>query len=55
MEWLPVVSVEVVKMATSLLLSVPVPMFVPPSLNVTVPVGVPDPVWGLNLAVKVTA
>ena len=38
----PTVSVEVVKVATALLLSVPVPSVVVPSWKVTVPVGVPE-------------
>ena len=40
-EWLPAASVEMVKVATPLASSVPVPSVVVPSLNVTVPVGVP--------------
>ena len=39
----PTDSVEVLKVATPLLLSVPVPRVVEPSLKVTVPVGVPEP------------
>ena len=42
-------------MATPLLLSVPVPRVVEPSLKVTVPVGVPAPARsGVTVAVKVT-
>src|SRR6266481_9061860 len=36
-------------------LSVPVPSAVAPSLNVTVPVGMPEPEAGFTVAVKVTA
>ena len=43
-----------VSVATPLALSVPVPRVVEPSLNVTVPVGVPVPLVGLTVAVKVT-
>jgi hypothetical protein len=42
-EWGPRASVEVVKVACRDEFSVPVPMIVLPSLNVTVPVGVPPP------------
>ena len=40
-ECVPTVSVEVEKVATALLFSVPVPSVVVPSTKVTVPVGVP--------------
>ena len=54
MVWLPTVSAEVVNVAT-LPLSVPVPTGLPPSRNVTVPVGVPAPgATGETVAVKVT-
>ena len=33
--------------------SVPVPMLTPPSRNVTVPLGTPDPATGLTVAVSV--
>src|SRR5579859_6731943 len=49
MVWLPKVNVEIEKAATPPL-SAPLPMFVPPSKNVTVPVAVP----GVTVAVKVT-
>jgi len=54
MECAPTVSVEVVKVATAVLLSVPVPRVVAPSRKVTVPVGMPD-VMEVIVAVKVTA
>jgi hypothetical protein len=41
-EWLPTVSVDVVKVATALLFKDPVPSEVVPSKKVTVPVGVPE-------------
>jgi hypothetical protein len=50
----PAESVEVVKVALPVAPSVPVPRFVPPSLNVTVPVGVPVPLVCATVAVKVT-
>jgi hypothetical protein len=50
----PAESVEVAKVALPLVSSVPVPRFVPPSLNVTVPLGVPVPLVGPTVAVKVT-
>src|SRR5882762_6174402 len=50
----PPESVEVAKVALPLVSSVPVPRFVPPSLNVTVPVGVPVPLVCATVAVKVT-
>ena len=51
----PAPSEEVVKVACLEALSVPVPSVVAPSLKVTVPVGVPDPLVGVTVAVKVTA
>lgn len=54
MVWLPTVNAEVVNVATPPL-SVPVPMGLPPSRKVTVPVGVPAPgATGETVAVKVT-
>jgi hypothetical protein len=53
MESMPTGNVEVVKVATLLLLSVPVPSTVVPDLKVTIPVGVA--VLELIVAVKVTA
>lgn len=41
-ECVPTVSVDVVKVVTALLFSVPVPSVVVPSMKVTVPVGVPE-------------
>ena len=52
-EWLPTANAEVVNVAFPRL-SLPVPSTVAPSLNVTVPVGVPE-VAGFTVAVKVTA
>ena len=49
---MPTASVDVVKVATALLFSVPVPSVVVPSRKVTVPVGVP--VLAANVAVNVT-
>jgi len=49
--WDPVVNADVINVAV-LPLSVPVPIFVAPSKNVTVPVGVPEAVD--TVAVKVT-
>ena len=49
----PTLKVEVEKVATALALSVPVPSVVDPSLNVTVPVGVPELVE-VTVAVNVT-
>ena len=46
-------SEDVVKVACPPL-SVPVPSVVAPSLKVTVPVGVPPPLVGVTVAVKVT-
>jgi hypothetical protein len=42
-EWVPTLSADVLKVATPLALSVPVPSGVAPSRNVTGPVGVPVP------------
>ena len=55
MEWLPRLSAEdVVKVAVPAL-NVPVPNVLAPSLNVTVPVGVPAPgAVAATMAVKVT-
>jgi len=50
----PTVSVEVEKVATALLFSVPVPSVVAPSRKVTVPVGVPE-VLEVIVEVNVTA
>ena len=51
----PTLSVEVANVATPLASSVPVPKVVAPSLNVTVPAGVPVPgAVALTVAVKVT-
>ena len=52
-EWLPTANAEVVKVAFPAF-SLPVPSTVALSLNVTVPVGVPE-VAGFTVAVKVTA
>jgi hypothetical protein len=52
--WLPTVNVDVVKVALPPE-SVPAPMLTPPSRNVTVPVGVPEPGdAALTVAVNVT-
>jgi hypothetical protein len=51
----PALSEEVVKVACPEALSVPVPSVVAPSLKVTVPLGVPPPLAGVTVAVKVTA
>jgi hypothetical protein len=51
-ECVPTVSVDVVKVATALLFSVPLPIVVVPSRKVTVPVGVPvvlDVIVALNV------
>jgi hypothetical protein len=53
-ECVPTVSVDVVKMATALPFSVPVPIVVVPSRKVTAPVGVPR-VVDVIVAVNVTA
>ena len=52
-EWLPTVSDEVVRAAV-VPVSDTVPSVVAPSLKVTVPVGVPPPLVGVTVAVKVT-
>src|SRR5881628_35048 len=53
--WLPVASDEVINVAWPVV-SVPVPSVVAPSLNVTVPVGVPAPgAAAATVAVNVTA
>ena len=44
MEWLPILNPDVVNVATPEPFNVPAPRVVEPSRNVTVPVGVPDPV-----------
>ncbi len=58
MEWLPVddgLVREVLNAATPAALNVPVPRVAVPSMNVTVPAGVPvDPAAGVTVAVKVT-
>ena len=51
---MPTVSVDVVKVATALLFSAPVPSVVVPSRKATVPVGVPE-VLDSIVAVNVTA
>jgi hypothetical protein len=54
MVWSPTVEVEAVKVAVPLL-SVAVPNWVVPSMNVTEPLGVPDPgAIALVVAVNVT-
>ena len=53
MEWLPAVSEEVEKLAVAPLRGI-VASVVDPSLNVTVPVGVPEPPDFATVAVKVT-
>lgn len=53
-EWVPTASDEVVNAACLFAFIVPVPIWVVPSRNATVPVGVPLPVFGLTVAVKVT-
>ena len=52
-EWLPTPSAELLKVATPLLLSVPLPSNVAPSLKLTAPVAVPA--VQATVAVKVTA
>jgi hypothetical protein len=53
--WVATLSDEVLNAAVPLLLSVPVPRVVVPSINVTVPVGVPAPgELAVTLAVNVT-
>lgn len=53
MEWVPTVSVDVVKAATPLLSNVPLPSVVAPSRKLAVPVGVPE-VLDVIVAVNVT-
>jgi len=54
-ECVPFTSVEIANVAFRLLLSVPLPSVVLPSLNVTVPVGVPAPgALAVTVAVNVT-
>jgi hypothetical protein len=53
MECVPTVSVDVVKVATALAFSVPIPSVVAPSRKVAVPVGVPE-VLDVIVAVNVT-
>ena len=53
-ECCPIVSVEVVYVATPAAFSVPVPSVFDPSMNVTLPVGVIPPVGGVTVAVNVT-
>src|SRR5438552_13201934 len=56
MLWAPILRIEVVKVAWPLPSSVPVPMLLAPSRNVTVPVGAPEPgATAETVAVKVTA
>ena len=55
MEWLPTVSAEVLNVAVLPSPRGLVPIVVPPSLNVTVPVGVPVPLVTLTVAVNVTS
>jgi len=52
-ECMPTASVAVVKVATALLLSVPVPSVAVPSRKVTLPVGVPEPL-DMMVAVNVS-
>jgi hypothetical protein len=52
-EWVPPVSVDIVKLATPLLFNVPVPSAVVPSRKLTVPVGIPL-LPDLTVAVHVT-
>jgi hypothetical protein len=55
MLWVAVLGVDVLKVATPLPFSVPGPSVVTPSLNVTVPVGVPlPPLLAATAAVNVT-
>jgi hypothetical protein len=53
-DWDPAASVVVLKVATPLAFSGPVPRLVDPSRKVTVPVGTPLPDWGVTVAVNVT-
>jgi hypothetical protein len=54
MEWEPTPSDEVEYVAWPVPFNVPVPRVVVPSLNVTVPVGMPVPEAGVTFAVNVT-
>jgi len=54
MEWDPRASAEVVSVACALPFSEPVPRAAVPSMNVTVPVGVPEPEVAVTVAVNVT-
>jgi hypothetical protein len=53
-EWVPTASVDAEYIAWPLLFSEPLPRVELPSMNVTVPVGVPIPPVGVTVAVKVT-
>ena len=54
-EWLPIVSVDVVNVAVPEPSKVPDPSAVEPSMNVTVPVGIPEPgMLAVTVAVNVT-
>jgi len=55
MVWLPTERAEVLNVAFPLICRVPLPSVVDPSLNVTVPVGVPEPgAVAVTVAVSVT-
>lgn len=54
MECGPTARVEVVNVAEPDELSVPVPICVAPSRNETLPVGTPEPDWGVTVVVNVT-
>jgi len=55
MVWLPTERAEVLNVVFPLLCRVPLPSVVDPSLNVTVPVGVPEPgAAAVTVAVNVT-
>jgi hypothetical protein len=53
-KWVPAARDEELNIACALAFSVPVPIWVVPSRNAAVPVGVPLPVFGLSVAVNVT-
>ena len=54
-KWLPIASTEVVNVAIPEPSKVPVPSVVNPSMNVTVPVGIPEPgASEMTVAVNVT-
>jgi hypothetical protein len=53
-DWDPTASAVVLKVATPLAFSGPVPRLVDPSRKVTVPVGTPLVDWGVTVAVNVT-